>query len=161
MYALAAEERITNFSLFYLANNLYIPSYISCESALEHYGLIPEGVYSPTSVSSKKTQTFNNVFGKFIYHHVKIDLFCDYIEELDEFGKKYFIATKEKALIDFFYLQMPKLKKIDVDIFELSYRLQNLETLNIKKLLTLAKRINKSKLTNIVNLLIKHIEKKT
>ena len=42
-----------------VANKIYSPSYISLETALSYYGLIPESVYALTSVSTRKTISFN------------------------------------------------------------------------------------------------------
>src|SRR3990172_13048534 len=41
---------------FEIANAIYVPSYISLESALNYYGLLPQFPYSVTSVSPKKTK---------------------------------------------------------------------------------------------------------
>jgi len=62
------EKTISNYLL---ANIIYSPSYVSLESALSHYGMIPERIEVTTSVTSKKTQAFENRFGKFIYRHLK------------------------------------------------------------------------------------------
>ncbi|MFA5748294.1 MAG: hypothetical protein WC872_04270, partial [Candidatus Absconditabacterales bacterium] len=60
--------------LYYIANKIYDPSYISMEMALSHYHLIPEGVFTITSISSKKTQQFDTLFGKFEYRSIKENL---------------------------------------------------------------------------------------
>ena len=46
----------------------------------------------------------------------------------------HFIATAEKALLDFIYLSIPRSQKLDLDLFLSGYRLQNLDRLNKKKL---------------------------
>src|ERR1700760_1677773 len=43
---------------FLLANQILGPSYVSMESALSHYGLIPERVYTTTSVTIKATREY-------------------------------------------------------------------------------------------------------
>ncbi len=55
IYMLSEEFRVTRCSNYFLANQLYTPSYVSLESALSYYGLIPEAVYATTSVTTKKT----------------------------------------------------------------------------------------------------------
>jgi len=89
---------------FVLANNLYKPSYVSLESALNYHGIIPDVPFSVTSVTTKKTQEFKNKFGLFIYRSLKSELFFGW-QEL-EVGKNQFykIANPEKALFDFVYL---------------------------------------------------------
>jgi predicted transcriptional regulator of viral defense system len=90
--------------LFFLANRLYPPSYVSLQSALSWYGFIPEGVFTVTSISTLKTQTINAKAGHFTYRNVKPDLFFGY--RLENFGAYRFkIATPEKAILDLLYLQ--------------------------------------------------------
>jgi predicted transcriptional regulator of viral defense system len=98
--------------LFLLANKIYIPSYVSMEMALSHYNLIPETVYSITSVSSLKTNHFNTGFGKFVYRHIKPQLMFGY-RLVDYQGHSFKIAEPEKAVLDFFYLNTGLNKKDD------------------------------------------------
>src|SRR3989338_11387046 len=48
----------SHLPLYAIANKLYQPSYISLESALSHYGVIPEAVYTITYVTTKPTREF-------------------------------------------------------------------------------------------------------
>ena len=57
-------------SLFMIGNNLYGPSYISLQSALRYYGLIPERVYTICSMTIKRSQMFYNDLARFEYVHV-------------------------------------------------------------------------------------------
>jgi predicted transcriptional regulator of viral defense system len=105
----------SNENIFFeIANRIYSPSYISLESALSHYGLIPEGVFSITSVSPRKTATFNTPLASFSYRKIKNSLFFGYILEKYE-NKIYRIASPEKALLDYFYLKADINKKYDFD----------------------------------------------
>ena len=61
--------------LFFAANKIYSPSYISMESALAFYNLIPEGVFMTTSISTRNTASYNTPLGDFSYNHVKPSLF--------------------------------------------------------------------------------------
>tara|TARA_R100001143_G_scaffold6711_1_gene9067 strand:- start:7605 stop:8228 length:624 start_codon:yes stop_codon:yes gene_type:complete len=89
--------------LFFAANELYSPSYISLESALSWYGYIPEGVFQVTSCSSRKTQSFDTPLGGFNYRHIKPALFFGY--HLEEWNNYHFaIADPEKTVIDYLYL---------------------------------------------------------
>src|SRR5438552_1939663 len=45
--------------LWLVANKLLRPSYISLETALTHYGAIPESIYAVTSVTPLTTKTFH------------------------------------------------------------------------------------------------------
>lgn len=89
---------------FFLANKLYEPSYVSLESALNYYGIIPDIPFSVTSVTIKKTQEFKNHFGLFLYRSLKSDLFFGWQEIKVNDNHSYEIAAQEKALFDFVYL---------------------------------------------------------
>lgn len=91
---------------------LYQPSYLSVESALAWYGFIPEIVYAYTSVTAKITRSFENPFGRFIYRHVKSELFWGYKEVRTDHGL-YLIAEPEKALLDYMYLNLARINNDD------------------------------------------------
>ena len=102
-YYIFSDRELSEPSLYLIANKIYEPSYISFESALSHYQLIPESVYTITSASSLTTRDFKTAVGFFRYHRVKPELFFGY--ELSDFnGKRYKIACPEKALLDYFYI---------------------------------------------------------
>lgn len=82
---------------------LYQPSYLSLESALSHYGFIPETVYATTSVTAKTTRAFDTPLGRFIYRRVKPELFWGYVEHRAGEGT-FLLAEPEKALLDYLYL---------------------------------------------------------
>lgn len=89
--------------LFFAANKLYSPSYVSLESALSWHGFIPEGVFQVTSCSTRKTQSFETPLGSFTYRHIKPTLFFGY--QLEEWNNHHFvIAEPEKTVIDYLYL---------------------------------------------------------
>ncbi|PIS20913.1 hypothetical protein COT52_01310 [candidate division WWE3 bacterium CG08_land_8_20_14_0_20_43_13] len=89
--------------LFTIANRLYFPSYISLESAFGYYNLIPEGVFTITSITTKNTRKVNTEIASFSYRHQKQNLFFGYyMAKSNKIGFK--IAYLEKALLDYFYL---------------------------------------------------------
>ena len=89
--------------LFVIANKIYSPSYISLECALSYYGIIPEKTFLITSITTKKTYNFKTSIGNFSYRKIKKELFFGY--ELKKINNQSFlIATPEKALADYFYL---------------------------------------------------------
>lgn len=91
---------VTEDILFRIANKLYRPSYISLESALSYYQLIPEITYGVTSVSTRRTYRFDTPVTHFAYRSIARHLFFGYVV-IDNTTK---LATLEKALLDFFYL---------------------------------------------------------
>lgn len=89
--------------LFFIANRIYSPSYVSLQSALSWHGFIPEGVFTVTSVSTLKTQFFLTGVGNFAYRTIKPALYFGY--RLEPFGAYRFkIAEPAKALLDLLYL---------------------------------------------------------
>ena len=92
-----------------VAAALYQPSYLSMESALTNYGFIPEMVYAHVSVTAKINRTFDNAFGRFIYRHLKSELFWGYREVRTDIGW-YLIAEPEKAVLDYLYLNLSKIR---------------------------------------------------
>lgn len=101
----------TEEQLYWVANKIYSPSYVSLETALSYYGWIPEAVFTITSISTRKTQVFDTPVGHFRYSSMKPSLFFGYrLLKPDGYGTK--IADPEKALLDFLYLR-PKIRTKD------------------------------------------------
>ena len=98
-----SQQRIDQRFLYCAANRIYSPSYISLETALRYYDLIPEEVFQLTSVSTKKTAKFDTPVGNFSYRHLKPGLFFGYgLIELSKIN--ILIAEPEKAILDYLYL---------------------------------------------------------
>lgn len=89
-----------NYVLPLIANHLYSPSYVSKETALRHYGMIPEHVYTITSVCINRSRTFENELGRFTYDLLPLEYYRLDIDLCVENGVCYQIATPEKALAD-------------------------------------------------------------
>lgn len=123
-----SDSEINNHLKFQISNQVYGPSYISLESSLNLYGLIPELVFSPTAVTTRRTYQINSPVGTFIYRHIKPELFFGY--EIERFQSYcYKIANMEKCLLDFLYLN-PGIKtltqieeqRIDLELFLEEYK---------------------------------------
>jgi len=102
-YALADRE-IDEMYLFMVANKIYEPSYVSLESALAYYQIIPESVLGVTSVSSRKTQNFESAWGVFSYRSIKPQYMIGYQVVETSQSKKFKIACLEKTVVDYLYL---------------------------------------------------------
>ncbi len=102
-YAFTEYRQVPDFSR-YVANRIYMPSYISLHSAFSFYGMIPEEVVQFTSVTTLKTAKFENAFGTFHYQNVKSPLYFGYGMKKLQNGRCMLMATPEKALLDFLYL---------------------------------------------------------
>ena len=157
LYVLREEDRKVNPSRMFIGCELYKPSYISLEYALGYYGLIPERVTDITCVTAKKTNQFDNFFGKFVYQHVKKYCFTGFVENKDESNLPFFIAKPEKAVIDFIYLNLGKLKAEDPAQLIESYRFQNLGNLDKELLKHFSSLFKTKKLAAIVNGLVKSV----
>lgn len=88
-----------------IANHLYGPSYVSLESALSYYKLIPERVYHVRSVTVKRAKQFTTPLGFFDYKTVPDTYFSIGIhQEKTESESVFMIASPEKALCDMIVL---------------------------------------------------------
>ncbi|MDA0989989.1 MAG: hypothetical protein O3A51_04480 [Verrucomicrobia bacterium] len=83
-----------------LAASIYGPSYISFETALSFYGLIPEAVYEIASATLKRPKEFENVFGRYRYRTIPRNVYAIGIERITESGIPFLIASPTKALCD-------------------------------------------------------------
>ncbi len=111
-YYLLADQEVDEGYLFTVANKIYNPSYISLESALAYFNIIPETVLGVTGVSSRKTKEYESPWGIFSYRHVKpIYMFGYQVVEKGQ-KSKYSMACLEKAVLDYLYLN-PKMRTIE------------------------------------------------
>lgn len=101
LYVVSNEITQENISLELIANQLYGPSYISFESALNYYGLIPERVYVTRSAILSRRRSYNTPLGTFDYIRVPEYYFSVGLQII-EVGTSYtfMIARPEKALCD-------------------------------------------------------------
>lgn len=86
---------------FLLANHILGPSYISLESALSYYGLIPERVYATTSVTIKPARQYTTPHGTFTYTRLPLPYYSYGIRSIEIANQQtVMIASPEKALLD-------------------------------------------------------------
>ena len=155
-YYMFSDQEINQFVLFFTANKMYEPSYTSLESALKFYGLIPEEVFQVTSISTKKTVTFDTSLGGFKYRHIKPTLFWGYHFIQNE-AQKILIADPEKAILDYLYLN-PRLKS-ENDFKEMRINEQSFsENIDLKRFQKYLKNFNNKALTKRANNFLKAIQ---
>jgi predicted transcriptional regulator of viral defense system len=116
--------------LFYLANILRKPSYVSSWTALQHYNLATEIIHTTTSVTTKVTRDYKTKIGTFSYQSVKENLFSDFSLVKGDF--EFFIATPAKALFDLLYFKTRqfrgvKFKNINLLIEELRININEMK----------------------------------
>jgi predicted transcriptional regulator of viral defense system len=142
LYALATPYRKVRAHPFLVANRLVGSSYVSLQSALAYYSLIPEYVAVTTSVTTARPGRWETPLGIYSFRHIKADLFYGY-QRIDLGGGQHaFVASPEKALLDLIYLQ----PEGDAPPYLQELRLQNLERLDLEELGRLAERAHSSKL---------------
>lgn len=102
------ETAISEGLLWFVSNKIYNPSYISLQTALSHYGFIPEAVFEITAISTRRTQSFATDRGTFSYRNIKPTAYFGY--RLLAWGDtRICFAEPEKALADVLYLN-PRLR---------------------------------------------------
>lgn len=129
LYALAPPFQKVRPHPFLVANRLRRASYVSLESALAFYGLIPETVQATTSITTRRPERLETPLGVFEYQHVRPELLRGYrLTDLD--GQQALAAAPEKALLDLVYLQPGG----DSESYLEGLRLQNLDRLDPDRL---------------------------
>ncbi len=103
VHLLEKSGRIASYVEF-LASALYSPSYVSGEYVLYQHGIITEFPVMITAVSTNKTATLNNQFGRFRYQSITATLFTGF--EIKRDGDlQIFKASPAKALFDYLYFR--------------------------------------------------------
>lgn len=142
LYALPEPYQPARPHEFAIANALRPASYVSLQSALAYYGLIPEHVPVTTSVTTGRPGRGDNAFGRFLYRHVAPERFFGFRYHQVAVGEWAFLAAPEKALLDLVYLTPGG----DAEGFLRELRLQNLDGLDPGALEALAARFERPKL---------------
>jgi len=127
---------------FLIANRLYEPSYISFDTALSYYGIVPETIYSVTSATIKATRQFEARGILFTYQKIKKEAYMGYRPMKYE-GETVLIAEPEKALADYLYF-------VDLKKRELSYERMNLSGVKKGKLYAYIKLFKRPGMIEIV-----------
>lgn len=129
---------LRGYNEFELANFLVSPSYISLESALSFYGILPQFPYTITSLTPLKTKRINYQEKEYEYAHLESKYFWGFVKK-----DKFLIATPEKALLDELYFMAKKLRNVHITDL-------NLEVIDRKKICKLSKRYNFIPLQNLL-----------
>lgn len=130
VYAPAPPFRKAKPHPFLVANRMVRGSYVSCQSALAFYGLIPEHVPVVTSVTTRRPARYDTPLGSYEFRHIKRELLRGYRLTTLQAGQQAFVAGPEKALLDLIYLQ----PGADSPDYLQELRLQNLQQLDVAEL---------------------------
>lgn len=101
LYIAGAALEVDRPHPFLLANQILGPSYVSLESALSYYNLIPERVYTITSMTIKAAREYRTPRSTFTYTRLPLPYYSYGIQsvKLTE-EQSVLLASPEKALID-------------------------------------------------------------
>lgn len=138
VYYLAGEEG----DKYKIANKIYTPSYVSLDSALSKYDIIPETVYTVTSVTTKATREFSDNQTIYRYYRIKKQAYTGYHKEGDTL-----LADPEKAILDYLYF-------VSQGKRELNDRM-NLSGIDKNKVMMYAKIVNNNRLNKIIRKIFK------
>ena len=100
-------------STFEVAQLLYGPSYLSLESALSYHGLIPERVYTTTSVTIRRNNTIETPLGIFTYNKLPVENFFTSVERVKEDERTFLLASPWKALLDYIYCYKKQWRNVE------------------------------------------------
>ncbi|MCC2624969.1 MAG: hypothetical protein K0R14_842 [Burkholderiales bacterium] len=161
LYTLAPKYMKERFSLYYLANHIVPFSYVSCESALQYHGWIPERVNQVISIAAfGRNKSFTNVFSQFIYfvHQINGDGFFLGVEQIQIANKLVWIASPLRALVDYIYCN--KVKSANFDFLKNSLRIEetNLSTISKSQIRELIPVYRSVPVRKFLNDLLKHEE---
>lgn len=151
VYVLAPPWRRVGPHPFLVANELHRPSYVSLQSALAYYGLIPEAVPVTTSVTSARPAELTTPLGRFLYRHVQPRAFFGYRHVVVMEGQDVLLADPAKALLDLVYLTPGG---ETADHLE-SLRLEGLDAVGSRQLRDHARRWRKKKVDRAVEQILR------
>lgn len=100
LYVVSPKVSRVALSTELIANHLYAPSYVSKQTALRYYGLIPEAVFTTQSMTIKHSRNFETPVGRFEYQSIAREAFSIGITYINKQSYSFLIATPEKALCD-------------------------------------------------------------
>jgi predicted transcriptional regulator of viral defense system len=142
LYALAPPFQKVKPHPFVVANQLVRGSYVSLQSALAYYGLIPEYVPVMTSVTTSRPGRWDTPLGNYEFRHIQPNLLFGY-RPFDVGDKQQaLVASPEKALLDLIYLE----PGADAPDYLRELRLQNLDQLDLTVLHQYTNRADRPKL---------------
>lgn len=150
----------------FIASQLYKPSYISLEYVLEKHSIVTRtsGPTLITSITTKNTNNFENFAGYFTYKNIKTSIYFGF-EKVIFRDSAYHIATKAKALFDYFYLNaeldIRNEKHLYNQLFrESTYRWENFSEEDFKQFDNYVWKSNSRKMMKIREVIEKYFEGK-
>ena len=101
LYTIGPKLDLPSPEPFLIANHLRGPSYVSLESALSYWNMIPERVYEISSVTTKTSKLYKTPVGRYSYKQLRTPYYSYGIKSIEYSSKQaVLIASREKALCD-------------------------------------------------------------
>jgi predicted transcriptional regulator of viral defense system len=150
LYALNPPFRKVEAHPFLLANRIRKASYVSLQSALSYYNLIPEHVPVVTSVTTGRPEEVRTELGIYVFRHVQKPVFGGFLSAKMAPGQSAFLATPEKALLDLIYFSPGG----DQEAFIDELRLQNETALSAQSMSSAAGLFDSPKINRAVAALL-------
>ena len=154
LYALAPPFQKVKPHPFVVANRMMRSSYVSLQSALGHYGLIPDIVPVTTSITTGRPNRWDTPLGVYTFRHIKTELFSGYRLLALGGNQQAFVATPEKALLDLIHLQPGG----DAPEYLRELRLQTLDKLDLESLQLQAEQASSPKLRRAAASVLKEVQ---
>ncbi|MFQ5745320.1 MAG: hypothetical protein ACE5HV_17330, partial [Acidobacteriota bacterium] len=161
-YLLSEEYRRFEVSDFYIANYLHRPSYVSLQSALEYYDMIPEAVGMVLSLTTLHGRQWQTPAGLFRYRSIGTARFWGYREQgavragEEARQRRFLIASPEKAVLDLFYLEPGDWTGERLE----ALRLQNLGAIDRERLVGFAEKFQSAKVQRAAGRLLARISQR-
>lgn len=161
LYIFGDKLRRAPIDRFHLANLIYGPSHVSFETALSHYGFIPERVESIVSATTGKSKKFTTSLGLFTYRKQASFYYQEGITLVEGSWGNVLMATPEKALSD--QLMTVRTSKINTQRELKKYLLEDLR-IDLKQLrkleVTSLKKIAQASGLALLELLVECVQSK-
>jgi len=103
-----------------IASQMYLPNYLSFESALVRYGILNLIPYTITFATPRKTRNYTIDERDVIFRQIKRDLFWGYT-----ISGGIYVAEKEKAFLDQIYIAKKGIASVDLEEMNMHLLSQN------------------------------------
>lgn len=101
LYAPGPQTELPTPAPFLIANHLRGPSYVSLETALSYWGLIPERTFEISSVCIQSSKKYHTALGRFTFQQVSLPYYAFGIQNVQISNEQtVLISTPEKAICD-------------------------------------------------------------
>lgn len=119
----------SNTGTFEIANVTLQPSYVSFETALNYYSVLPQFPFSITCATTKKSRDFQVGKKSYEYTQISKNLYWGFEKQ-----GGFLIATPEKALLDMVHLVTKGIRSLDFSELDLS----NVNKIKLKGMIRMA-----------------------